>query len=124
MFVLNFSEAEQDQRVTLPSSELARPPAAPYEQPLTIHLMSDNHFIYGGRELSSLGELRSELLQETQIIKRHTSKKVSDTTVIIRADEEAHTGMVQRIIQTCQQLGFEKFALRGKQSEVPTIGGT
>lgn len=122
MFVLNFSEAEQDQRVTLPSSELARPPAAPYEQPLTIHLMADNHFIYGGQELSSLNALRSELLQETQIIKRHTSKKVADTTVIIRADEDAQTGMVQRIIQTCQQLGFEKFALRGKQSEVPTIG--
>ncbi len=120
MFVINFSEVETDQRVNLPMSELARPPEAPYEQPLTIHLTDDDHFIYGGRELPTLAELRSELLQETQIIKRHTSKKVAEVTVIIRADEDAKTGMVQRVIQACQRLEFEKFALRGKQSEVST----
>ena len=123
MFVINFSEVEQDQRVTLPSSELARPPESPYEQPLTIHITKDDRFIYGGKELSTLGKLRSDLLQETQIIKRLTTKKLPDVTVIIRADEDAKTGMVQRVIQTCQQLGFEQFALRGKQSDIRTIGG-
>ncbi len=123
MFVINFSEVEQDQRVTLPASELARPPEAPYEQPLTIHLTDDDHFIYGGKELMTIGALRSDLLQETQIIERLMTKKVSDVTVIIRADEDAKTGIVQRVIQIAQQLGFEKFALRGKQSEVRTIGG-
>lgn len=123
MFVINFSEVEQDQRVTLPASELARPPESPYEQPLTIHLTDNDSFIYGGKELMAIGALRSELLQETQIIKRLTTKKVGDVTVIIRGDEDAKTGMVQRVIQICQQLGFEKFALRGKQSEVRTIGG-
>lgn len=122
MFVINFSEVEQDQRVTLPASELARPPEAPYEQPLTIHITDNDHFIYGGKELLTIGALRSALLQETQIIKRLTTKDVADVTVIIRADEDAKTGMVQRVIQISQQLGFEKFALRGKQSDIRTIG--
>ncbi len=123
MFVINFNDTEQDQRVTLPASELAKPPVAPYEHPLTIHLTKNDHFVYGGRELTTFEELQSELLKETQIIKRLTSKKVADVTVIVRADEDAKTGMVQRVIQACQKLAFEKFALRGKQSEIRTIGG-
>ncbi len=122
MLVINFSDVEQDQRVTLPASELARPPEAPYEHPLTIHLTENDRFIYGGREVTQLAQLRSALLQETQIILRHTTKNLADVTVIIRADENAKTGLVQQVIQACQELKFERFALRGKQSEVSTIG--
>ncbi len=122
MLVINFSDVEQDQRVTLPASELAKPPEAPYEHPLTIHLTKNDRFIYGGREVTQLAQLRSALLQETQIILRHTTKSLADVTVIIRADENAKTGLVQQVIQACQELEFERFALRGKQSEVSTIG--
>lgn len=122
MLVINFSDVEQDQRVTLPASELARPPEAPYEHPLTIHLTKNDRFIYGGREVTQLAQLRSALLQETQIILRHTTKKLADVTVIIRADEDAKTGLVQQVIQACQELEFERFALRGKQSKTITIG--
>jgi biopolymer transport protein ExbD len=122
MLVMNFSDVEQDQRVTLPASELARPPDAPYEQPLTIHLTKNDHFLYAGRDMTNLAQLRSALLQETQIIMRHTTQKLSDVTVIIRADQNAKTGLVQEVIQACQELEFEKFALRGKQTEKRTIG--
>lgn len=122
MLVINFSDVEQDQRVTLPESELARPPESPYEQPLTIHLTKDDRFIYGGREMTQLGQLRSALLRETQIILRHTANKLSDVTVIIRADEDAKTGLVQQVIQACQELEFERFALRGKQGKVRATG--
>jgi len=124
MLVINFSDVEQDQRIHLPASELAKPPEAPYDQPLTIHLTKDDQFVYAGKELEKLAELRSALLRETQILKRHTSKKLADVTIIIRADENAQTGLVQEIIQVCQELEFEKFALRGRQSETRTIGGT
>jgi len=124
MLVINFSDVEQDQRIKLPASELAKPPAAPYEQPLTIHLMKSGTFVFGGKELTSLSTLQSALLRETQILKRHTSKKIADVTVIIRADKDAKTGLVQEIIQICQNLRFERFALRGKQSDKLTLGGT
>lgn len=123
MLVINFSDVEQLQRIKLPESELAKPPEAPYEQPLTIHLTDDGRFVYAGREHLQIDRLRSALLQETQIIKRLESRTVADVTVIIRADANARTGLVQEIIKACQELEFEKFALRGKQSEVRTIRG-
>lgn len=123
MLVINFSDVEQDQRVKLPASELAKPPTAPYEHPLTIHLTDDDTYIFGGNERSTLARLKSDLLLETQIIKRHTDKSLADVTVIIRADADAKTGQVQEVIQACQELEFERFALRGKQSEERTIGG-
>ncbi|NOZ39050.1 MAG: biopolymer transporter ExbD [Planctomycetes bacterium] len=123
MLVINFSDVEQDQRVQLPASELAKPPSAPYEQPLTIHLTKNDEYIFGGKEMTELSLLKSALLREVQIIKRYTSKKLADVTVIIRADGQAKTGQVQEVIQACQELEFERFALRGKQSDVSTIGG-
>jgi len=122
MLVINFSDVEQDQRVTLPASELAQPPESPYDHPLTIHLTDTDRYIYAGREHTQLAALQSALLQETQIIERHTSKDIADVTIIIRADEDAKTGLVQELIRICQQLQFEKFALRGKQSDIRTIG--
>ena len=38
MFVLNFSEVDQDQRINLPLSELATTAGVAYEEPLTIQL--------------------------------------------------------------------------------------
>ena len=123
MLVINFSDVEQDQRIKLPASELAKPPVAPYEQPLTIHLMDSGTFVFGGAEQKSIEALQSALLREKQIMERHTAKKLADVTVIIRADGNAKTGLVQKIIQSCQDLRFERFALRGKQSDKPTLGG-
>ncbi|MCC6493334.1 MAG: biopolymer transporter ExbD [Pirellulales bacterium] len=124
MFTINFSDTEQDQRVTLPASELAKPPDAPYDHPLTVHLTKDGQYIYGGDAYGSLDELRSALLREKQIIDRFAktnNEKLSDVTIVIRADEDARTGQVQEIIKLCQELQFERFALRGKQAEVHRI---
>jgi biopolymer transport protein ExbD len=123
MFTINLSDAEQDQRVTLPASELAKPPDAPYDHPMTIHLTDRGQFIYAGEALPSLDDLRSALLREKQIIERYAIEDLSEVTVIIRADEDARTGLVQEIIQMCQELEFERFALRGKQAEAREIRG-
>jgi len=120
MFVLNFSEVDQDRRVNLPSSELAKPPEVAYEQPLTIQLTADEQIIFAGDYLSS-DELKAALQREAQIIKTHPEKKVEDTTIIIRADRFAKTGKVQEIIQLCQQAEFDTFALRGQQSDTSTL---
>jgi biopolymer transport protein ExbD len=120
MFVLNFSEVDQDQRINLPSSELARPPDAPYEQPLTIQMTGANTVLFGGDELT-LDALQAALRREAQIIEAHPKKKVADTTVVVRADRRAKTGKVQEIIQMAQQAEFEKFALRGRHSNEQTL---
>ena len=120
MFVLNFSELDVDQRVHLPSSELAKPPDAPYEAPLTIQMTSANVILFAG-DILSLEQLKDALLREAQIIRAHESKSLSDVTVVIRADRDAKTGKVQEIIQMCQEAGFDTFALRGRQSDETTL---
>jgi biopolymer transport protein ExbD len=121
IFVLNFTEVDQDQRVNLPLSELARPPEVPYDEPLTIQLMSNETIVFAGDTLTREG-LKSALLREAQIIKAHPEKKVTDVTVIIRADRNAATGKVQELIQVCQEAEFDTFALRGKQTQTTPQG--
>src|SRR5919108_5280996 len=89
MFVLNFSEVDQDQRINLPLSELARPPEVAYEEPLTIQLTANETIILAGDELTP-DRLKSALLREAQIIEA-AEKDLSDVTVIIRADRLAET---------------------------------
>lgn len=120
MFVLNFSEVDQDQRINLPASELAQPPEVAYDEPLTIQLTSDEKIYFSGDELTA-AQLKSALLREAQLIKSSPKKKVADVTVIIRADKNAKTGKVQEIIQLCQEAEFDTFALRGRTSDVSTL---
>ena len=120
MFVLNFSDVDQDQRINLPSSELAKPADVPYEQPLTIQMTGANTVLFGGDELT-LGGLQAALMREAQIIRAHPDKKTSDVTVVIRADRAAKAGKVQEVIQMAQKAEFDNFALRGKYSDKSTL---
>ena len=119
MFVLNFSEVDQDQRINLPLSELARPPEVAYDQPLTIQLTSEDTILFAGDELTT-NALKSALLREARLI-RFAEKELSDVTVVIRADRLAKTGKVQELIQLCQEAEFDTFALRGRQSDRSTL---
>jgi len=110
MFVLNFGEGDRDARVNLPSSNLAKPPDTPFVAPLVLQLTKDGHVLYGGDELT-IGALRPRLLRERQVLER-TGGSVSDSTVIIRADGDVKTGLVQELIKECQAERYEKFALR------------
>jgi biopolymer transport protein ExbD len=125
MFALNFSQVDQDQRINLPASELAKPPDAAYAQPLTIQLTSEDQVAFAGDDLS-LDALQAALMREAQIIRANPKKSVSDVTVIIRADRLAKAGRVQEIIEMCQKAEFNTFALRGRQTseslyESPTV---
>ena len=48
MFVLNFSEAEQDERIQLPVSQLAKPTEGVLETPITMQLTADGGVLYAG----------------------------------------------------------------------------
>jgi len=113
MVLINFSEAEVDERIKLPRSELAQPPDAPFEEPLTLQLTAKGTVYYGGEELL-LDDLEPRLVLERQLLER-IGIGPGDATVIIRADATAKTGLVQELIRKCQDIGFEKFALRAKQ---------
>ncbi|OHB71271.1 MAG: hypothetical protein A2V70_09030 [Planctomycetes bacterium RBG_13_63_9] len=116
MVVVNFTEADQNQRIRLPSSELAKPPDAPLLSPITLQLTSQGTVIFGPDE-TPLAGLRPRLLQERMVIRNTPGRKLEDATIIIRADRDAKTGKVQEVIKICQETGFVKFALRAKQQQ-------
>jgi biopolymer transport protein ExbD len=121
MVLINFTKVEQDQRITLPASELAQPPDVPYAEPLTIQITEDETILFAHDELEMDGLLPA-LQREANIIKAYgDNKNLSDVTVIIRADQTVRTGVVQEAIQACQEARFETFALRGKTSDESTL---
>ncbi|HEY6565168.1 MAG TPA: biopolymer transporter ExbD, partial [Pirellulaceae bacterium] len=52
MVLLNFGEAEQDERIKLPRSVLAKPPDGPTESPITIQIARDGRAVYDGEYMS------------------------------------------------------------------------
>ena len=115
MFVMNFSEAEQDERIQLPLSQLAKPVEGAIETPITLQLTNSGSIIYAG-ELVAVRDIGSYLEREKSVM-LDAGKEPSAATVIVRADGRSKTGEVQDIIRICQEKGFERFALRAQYDE-------
>jgi len=115
MFVMNFSEAEQDDRIQLPMSQLAKPVDGPVEKPITLQLTNAGSVIYAG-EMIGLQDISGYLEREKSVL-LEGGRNPGAATVIVRADGAAKTGQVQEIIKICQEKGFEKFALRAQYDE-------
>src|SRR5690606_25675503 len=113
MVLMNFTEAEIDQRIKLPSTALARPPEAPLENPIYIHLTEAGTVIVGGEEVS-LEYARPQIQLEASILRRK-KQSPSEAIVIIRADKNAQAGQVQDLIKLCQECEFQQFALRAQE---------
>ena len=121
MVALNFGDAEQEASINLPLSELAKPPDVAYDEPLTVQVTKNETVMFGGNEMQP-DALLPAMRREADFMRTY-EKKPSDATVIIRADESVPTGLVQRVIELCQQAQFEKFALRSRQSDESTLIG-
>ena len=115
MVVINFAEADENERIRLPASELAKPSETPFEAPITLQLTREGTVLLVGEEVP-VGAIRPLLRREREILEYRGSKP-SDATIVIRADAEAKTGIAQELIKACQDTGFEKFAVRAKQEE-------
>jgi biopolymer transport protein ExbD len=115
MFVMNFSEAEQDDRIQLPLSQLAKPVEGAMESPITLQLTNKGSVIYAG-ELVAVSDIGTYLEREKTVM-LDAGKEPSAATVIVRADGRSKTGEVQEIVRKCQEKGFERFALRAQYDE-------
>jgi biopolymer transport protein ExbD len=111
--LINFSQSEQVEEVTLPASQLAKPPDAPLEFPITLNLTTDSDVIIGGQRIP-MEALRPFLVKEKQVLESE-GRPLSEATIVIRAHKNAPTGKVQELVRRCQEDGFEKFALRAKE---------
>ncbi len=119
MVLVNFSEAEQNKLIHLPSSELAKPAEVPLKRPITLQVTRQGKVIYFGKQWEvsqSRAELGGVLANEREFMKNR-GEETSDATIVIRADGGAKMGVIQKIITICQDNYFEKFVFKAKQEK-------
>jgi biopolymer transport protein ExbD len=113
MVLINFSQSEQNDKVTLPESELAKPAAVALDFPIIIHMPSNGGLVIGGVS-TTIDAVKGLLDTEITVLKAQ-GKTAADANIIIRSHNAGAGGQVQDLIEKCQQLGFERFALRVKE---------
>ncbi len=114
MVLINFTQSEQDQRVQLPDSSLAKPAELPLDHPVIIHLAEDGEAIYSGLKIP-IGGLGPYLQKEIRALD-FSGEGVESATIVIRAHRFCQAGRVQELIEKCQEVGFENFALRAQEN--------
>lgn len=129
MVINKFDQDESDERVGLPRDTLARPPAVQRKNAFVLNFgfaknqqgerVSNDPFLFIGDEQLTLDQLRPRLRQESQFY-RTIGTSLEDVTVEIRADASVKSGLVQELIQMCQETGieFQRFALKATQATV------
>jgi biopolymer transport protein ExbD len=128
MIAINFENTKADERVKLPKDVLAKPPESkpPHELVLNVgfdratdgsKLSPDPVLFYSGSNVP-LDRIKPELEMERNVFQRvHAGTKLSEVSVLIRADADVPTGLIQQLIKTCQDVGYEKFSLKATQDE-------
>ena len=114
MILNNFEAAEQDARVVLPASALAKPPEAPFESPITVQMTKEGMPLLGGELFADRKAMIPKLKNERFVLESQ-NKTIGNATVIIRAHRQCKTGDVQDLIKICQEVGYEKFTLRAEE---------
>ena len=113
LLTLNFSSDEQSELIKLPSSELAKPTEGALETPITIQILSSGKVLFGGDRMTTEA-LKAPLRRERDAIRNVLGRNVKNATIVIRADRDVSTGIVQEVIRLCQEADFERFVLRAK----------
>lgn len=131
MVIINFEATQADERVKLPSSDLARPTKVKPDEELVLNIgfnrdkqgnMTDpDPFVfYPGNEKIRIPDMAPRLSLEAEFFKRKGAMVdgAVTATVIIRADSDVPTGLIQELIKRCREAKFEKFALKAKAEEL------
>jgi biopolymer transport protein ExbD len=130
MVITNFEQTQADERVILARDQLAMPPTVKREKELTVNIGFERNtdgskkdpepYIFWPGEALRIEGLEEKLQLEAQIY-RDEGTDIADVTVVIRADAEVPTGMVQEVIKVSQKdtIAFVKFAIKARQSVDP-----
>lgn len=127
MVISNFEQQQADERVTLPRDQLAKPPEVRRENSVVLNLGFEKdrdgnivdqvpRLFFSGESFTveeSAARLRKEAQFYTTI-----GTDIAEVTVEIRADRNVDSGLVQKLIQMCQEDGieFQRFALKATQA--------
>lgn len=129
MLAINFENTRADERVKLPKDLLAKPPTVKPEHELVLNygyrrdangslLMSVPEIFYNEHYVEVF-QITPDLEQERRVLERvHGKEVIKEVTVLIRADAEIPTGLIQELVRRCQDVGFSKFSLRAASEEL------
>ena len=129
MITMNFENTKADERVKLPRDAIARPPAVKPEHELVLNLVyrrdstgamtnSIPEVFYDNRYVD-INRISPQLEQERRVMdKLYGGEVIKDVTVVIRADSQVPTGMVQDLVKRCQDAGFSRFSLKAATEEI------
>jgi biopolymer transport protein ExbD len=128
MIAINFENTKADERVKLPKDTLAKPPVVKPEHELVLNFGYQRTAsgarakqipeIFYNERYVEVRQITPDLEQEKRVMERiHTKDVIKDVTVVIRADSEVPTGLVQELIKKCQEVGFTKFSLRATSED-------
>ncbi len=113
MLLINFSEIEKTEQVNLPDSVIAQPPKTPADYTILLNMDRDGTFLLGAERVENLDALGVLLSHEISLAARNRVDK-AQINVIVRADKDAATGDVRKLMKRCQDSGLETFSLRVK----------
>ena len=124
MLITNFEQTQADERVKLPSDQLAMPLEVARVKQLTLNIgfirneqgvkQSEALVFYAGQDIPVL-KMGQWLDKESRIYEQEGTD-VKDVTIVFRADKETPTGLVQELMRLSQEAGFEKFAWSAMQT--------
>ena len=114
MLLINFSEVDRAEEITLPKSVLATPPTERPDYQVILNLDPDSSVVFAGNEYQ-ISTMNPVLKQEINNASRSRERvPAKDIAVIIRAHEDTPTGVVQQLIAKCQEEEMENFKFRVK----------
>jgi biopolymer transport protein ExbD len=115
MLLINFSEVDRAEEITLPVSVLAVPPEVIPDYQIILNLEPNGQVKFEGQLIEKIDFLGPILTQEINNAAREDVNNPADIAVIIRAHEDTPTGIVQELIAKCQDAKLESFSLRVKE---------
>ncbi|MFN0196038.1 MAG: ExbD/TolR family protein [Planctomycetaceae bacterium] len=125
MVVINFEQTQADERIKLPKDMLAKPNESKREHKIVVNMgyirdksgkiISEPEVLLMGEQIPVL-KFGPRLKTEARIYKQRNINP-KEVTILVRADSEIPTGMVQELIRMAQEAEFEKFALSAEQEE-------
>lgn len=115
MLLINFSEVDRAEEITLPESVLAVPPQVRPDYQIILNLEPNGVVKFQGQPYERIEIMGPVFRQEINNAAREKVSNPADIAVIIRAHEDTPSGLVQRLIMKCQDEKLENFSLRVKE---------
>lgn len=115
MLLINFSEVDRAEEITLPSSALAVPPEVRPDYQIIMNLEPGGTVIFEGQRIEKIDFMGPIFKQQISAATREGVTDPGDIAVIIRSHEDTPTGLVQELISKCQESELQSFRLRVKE---------